>query len=177
MSMNISPSTRILVHDVETDLTSPGAFLSFLQHEQQQQDENNETVLHTQGPCIMMPRVRYGSVESTIEEIHDNVSHSINASAFTTLRFRKYGNPMQKRMHGAGKTLLDVSRISAQVHEKEQSSSTHDQMYKGSLYQTQQESFGRETLSWNVGTIQLSKGCATSRQYQNQRGMCRVFPK
>lgn len=91
----------------------PGNVLSFLQREMSKNE--NETLLHTQDACIMMPRLRYGSVESELENVDRNVPPEFNASSFQTLRYRKYGNPniRKQKVYGAGKTIIDISRVSA----------------------------------------------------------------
>ena len=66
---------------------------------------------YSHSPCIMMPRLRYGSVESTAEQVSRDVPIGFNGTAFQTLRYRKHGPPFQKRLYGPGKTIIDVSRI------------------------------------------------------------------
>lgn len=93
-----------------TDISTPGTFLSFLNDAEIKAP--NETLHDLQKPCIMMPRLRYGSVESTTQEVNRNVPPAFNGTAFQTLRYRKYGNPRARKVYGAGKTIIDVSRIS-----------------------------------------------------------------
>jgi len=59
----------------------------------------------------MMPRLQYGSVESKPLHVARNVPPSLNGSAFQTLRYRKHGPPLAKRLYGAGKTIIDVSQV------------------------------------------------------------------
>jgi hypothetical protein len=65
--------------------------------------------------CITIPRARYGSFESTREEISDRVPSFIDPTKFETLRFRYQAAPrgkLHKRIDGPSKSIIDVSKIS-----------------------------------------------------------------
>lgn len=97
---------------LNTTVQTPGAFLTFIQQELTKQE--NETKLRTRfqkPPCIMIPRLRYGSKESTTQQIFQNIPSNLNASAFVTLRWRKHAPLNNIKVNRVTKAIVDVSQI------------------------------------------------------------------
>jgi len=73
-------------------------------------EESNRYGEDTMGPCVMMPRLRYGSFEgqpgATTSE--NMAPDEINATDFLTLRYRWH---QKKGSYAFGKTMIDVRRI------------------------------------------------------------------
>lgn len=82
-----------------------GSVMTFLEKERLRPDHNLSS------PCIQIPRIRYGAVESDWTEIRRHVPAGFNASQFLTLRWRKHANPENHYQNKISKTLLDLSRI------------------------------------------------------------------
>jgi hypothetical protein len=99
---------------------TPGTFLSFIQRELNKKNKN-ETMLRTrfqQPPCIMIPRLRYGSKESSPEQVAKDVpvvpplnNYTFNASAFVTLNWRKHAPLNSIKINRVTKAIVDVSQI------------------------------------------------------------------
>jgi hypothetical protein len=70
-----------------------------------------ETEMPKRAACIMIPRLRFGSKESTPEQINKRVPAGFNASAFTTLRHRKHAEARLSIINKTGKVIVDVSRL------------------------------------------------------------------
>jgi hypothetical protein len=90
------------VNDTETLLKTLGNVLQTLSAVRS--TELNNT--HFQKNCITVPRVTYGSVESSTEEVQMNVPSFLDGMKFDTLRYRHRGK------HGSGgpvKSILDVT--------------------------------------------------------------------
>lgn len=92
-------------------MDEPGVILNFLKE---------TPVPHSQhpimnSPCIPVPRRQFGVLESSHNETHDqvDVNSSFNASAFQTLRWRKYGESKWLRKFTLRKTMIDLSRVNA----------------------------------------------------------------
>ena len=73
-------------------------------------EESNRYGADTMGPCVIMPRLRYGSFESidTTPTERINTAGGFNPHDFVTLRYRFHGN---KGEYAYGKSMIDVSRI------------------------------------------------------------------
>jgi hypothetical protein len=87
-------------------------FLTFIQHELKKQQ--NDTKLKTrfqQPPCIMIPRLRYGSKESSPQQVSKDVPRPFNGSTFTTLRWRKHAPLYNIKLNRVTKAIVDVSQI------------------------------------------------------------------
>jgi hypothetical protein len=90
------------VNNTETLYTTPGNVLQTLRSVRAT-DPNNT---HFQKNCISVPRVTYGSVESSTQEVQKDIPSFLDGMKFDTLRFRHRGK------HGDGgavKTILDVT--------------------------------------------------------------------
>jgi hypothetical protein len=80
----------------------PGNVLQTLRNVRSTQPNNT----HFQKNCITVPRVTYGSIESSTEEVQKDVPPFLDGLKFDTLRFRHRGK------HGTGgpvKSILDVT--------------------------------------------------------------------
>ena len=64
-------------------------------------------------PCISMARLRFGTKESTNEEIQHLVPPGYDARNFQTLRWRWHGGRGYKRRNKISKAIIDVSRVDA----------------------------------------------------------------
>lgn len=71
-------------------------------------EESNRHGYETMGPCIMMPRLRYGSFEVQPEAATVVTPGEIDPKNFVTLRYRWHG---AKGVYVYGKTMIDVSQI------------------------------------------------------------------
>jgi hypothetical protein len=93
---------QAFVNDTDTLYTTPGNFLQTLRSVRATEPHNSQF----QKNCILVPRVTYGGVESTSQEVQKDVPSFLDGMKFDTLRFRHRGN------HGTGgvaKTILDVT--------------------------------------------------------------------
>ena len=88
------------------DVERPGSIAKFLNA-----DNNTETINSQQPPCLMLPRLTYGSMESKAEQVSKDIPAVFNGSDFVTQRFRKHG-PL-RMVHGLAKTIIDLSRVDA----------------------------------------------------------------
>jgi hypothetical protein len=82
--------------------TTPGSVLQTLRSVRATEPNNT----HFQKNCITVPRVTYGSVESSSQEVQKDVPSFLDGMKFDTLRFRHRGE------HGTGgpvKSILDVT--------------------------------------------------------------------
>jgi len=71
-------------------------------------EESNRHGYETMGPCITMPRLRYGSFEVQPEAATVVTPGEIDPKNFVTLRYRWHG---AKGVYAYGKTMIDVSQI------------------------------------------------------------------
>jgi hypothetical protein len=84
----------------------PASVMTFLH----QESTKNETMLQ-KSPCIMIPRLRYGSKESAPEHVAKDLPKGFNGSAFQTLRFRKHAPLNSLQLNKLPKAIVDVSRV------------------------------------------------------------------
>jgi hypothetical protein len=90
------------VNNTDTLLKQPGSILQTLLNVRSTQPNNT----HFQKNCITVPRVSYGSIESSIDEVQKDVPSFLDGMKFDTLRYRHRGK------HGSGgpvKSILDVT--------------------------------------------------------------------
>jgi hypothetical protein len=90
------------VNNTETLYTTPGNVLQTLRSVRATEPNNK----NFQKNCISVPRVAYGSVESSTQEVQKDIPSFLDGMKFDTLRFRHRGK------HGTGglaKTILDVT--------------------------------------------------------------------
>lgn len=106
LMINKRATDRFNVTDVPP-VEQPGSVMTFLQQEL----AKNETEMPKDTPCIMIPRLRFGSQESELKQVNLDVPHGFNASAFTTLRHRKHAEPVLSKINKSGKVIVDVSRL------------------------------------------------------------------
>jgi hypothetical protein len=62
-------------------------------------------------PCVSMPRLFFGTKESTWQEVQNSVPDGFHASEFLTFRRRYTPNPQDTKTNRAGKAMMDVSRV------------------------------------------------------------------
>lgn len=100
------------------DIETPGLIMKFLN------EAKHDTSINLQpSPCIMMPRLTYGSKESTHQQISSGVPQPFNGSDFVTQRFRKHGPT--DTVQGLAKTIIDLSRVKTKFLSKRQAASPH----------------------------------------------------
>jgi hypothetical protein len=85
-------------------ISEPGSVLKTLQHERENYPNEN----YTASPCIQVPRIRFGSVESNSSEISASIPRDLqrlkwNASHFDTLRWRTHANGIDHTLNKASK--------------------------------------------------------------------------
>jgi hypothetical protein len=84
----------------------PASVITFLQ-----QEMAKKTTILQKSPCIMIPRLRYGSKESAPEDVAKKLPQGFNGSAFQTLRFRKHAPLTSLVYNRITKAIVDVSRV------------------------------------------------------------------
>jgi hypothetical protein len=90
------------VNGTDTLLNEPGNVLQTLRHVRLTQPNNT----HFHKNCITVPRVTYGSIESSTEQVQKDIPSFLDGMKFDTLRYRHRGK------HGRGgpvKSILDVT--------------------------------------------------------------------
>jgi len=91
-------------------MEQPASVMTFLKQER----AKNVTEMPKRTVCIMIPRLRFGSRESSTKHINAQVPAGFNASTFTTLRHRKHAQPKVSNINKTGKVIVDVSRLNPQ---------------------------------------------------------------
>lgn len=91
-------------HQHDVDVERPATMMKFLK-----EATHNKTINLQPSPCIMLPRLSYGGMESTADQISKDIPNGFNGSDFVTQRFRKHG-PL-RMLHGMAKTIIDLSRV------------------------------------------------------------------
>ena len=97
-------------------MTQPGSVLTFLKAELHQPFHNLTS------PCVQIPRIRFGAMESKPNEIRANIpSVSLSSSLsslllfepeqFLTMRWRTHANPHDYGYNRISKVLIDLSRV------------------------------------------------------------------
>ena len=95
-----------------------GSVLELLDNIQQSNDLSLNK-LHLNTACYPLPRLQFGGIESTAEEIDNEFPSSLmtgtplRAQGFDTFRWRHYGSDVVTSRNGTlpGKTIIDLSRI------------------------------------------------------------------
>jgi hypothetical protein len=82
-----------------------GAMIDYIRHEQAAK------MINYQSPCIGVPRLQFGTNESTSKELNDLVPEGFDAEIFDTLRWRKHAPRNDFYKNSLGKVIMDVSRI------------------------------------------------------------------
>jgi len=106
-------------------IDQPGSVMKFLQSELDRPGHNLTS------PCVQIPRIRYGTKESTQSEVTKLVpkrgdvssqegggEYSFNASAFQTLRWRKHAAFDNFRHNKISKTMIDLRRVDGETELK-----------------------------------------------------------
>lgn len=110
-------SLNIYTQRQNIDVEKPASIVNFLN----EASSNNDTIKQQlRSPCVMIPRLIYGSMESTAEQVARDVPKAFNGSDLVTQRFRKYGPP--QKLHGMAKTIIDVSRVNPKYISQRQAS-------------------------------------------------------
>jgi Glycosyltransferase family 92 len=103
---------------IEPSMAEPGSVLKLLQYEQQYYSVFRTMNNLTSSPCVQIPRIRYGTVESNIEMDPDlekgRLPIHFNASHFATLRWKVHANSNNYGMNRISKTMIDLGRIDEQ---------------------------------------------------------------
>ena len=83
----------------------PASVQSVLQAELQKPESN-----WTKSPCIQMPRLRFGSIESGKPPMH-MIPEGFNANSFLTLSWRKHAGPNEYWANRISKAMIDLSQV------------------------------------------------------------------
>ncbi|CAB9498033.1 expressed unknown protein [Seminavis robusta] len=83
----------------------PGSVLNMIQ---QIVNKNATNVAY---PCITMLRVLFGSIETKETDWNVPMPEEYERKSFETFRWRNHGNPLNKKLHGHPKVLVDMSRV------------------------------------------------------------------
>lgn len=99
--------TWVTITDVDEYITfsSEEKHSSFASYLNQYRQSNNVS------PCLMIPRLRYGAKESTIDEVTKNVPQGLNASTLLTMRHRHHAPLDSVKLNRFAKAIVDVSRV------------------------------------------------------------------
>jgi Glycosyl transferase family 2 len=96
---------------VAPPISEPGSVLKLLQHELQYHPGNNITST----PCVQIPRIRFGTVETDPVDLQAGVPadlrQDLNASHLATLRWRKHAAPTNYQQNRISKVIVDLSRV------------------------------------------------------------------
>lgn len=85
-----------MVKSPKHSVKEPGGIIAFI--------KANQTI----PPCIMIPRLRYGSKESIQEQVHEGIPLGWNKSMFQTMRFRHHAPLHNHSMNRFQKAIVDV---------------------------------------------------------------------
>ncbi|KAL7581076.1 hypothetical protein ACA910_005879 [Epithemia clementina (nom. ined.)] len=98
-------------------ITQPGSVLTFLKSELHRPATAPGLVSNLTTPCVQIPRIRFGAMESTQAEVYSNLPSSVVSSSgldplqFQTLRWRKHAHPDDYGYNRISKVLIDLSRV------------------------------------------------------------------
>jgi hypothetical protein len=87
-------------------LNKAGSFLPFLERER----GNNRSQLEL--PCVTIPRIQFGAIESAEEEISKGVNPKLDPKRFDTMRWRYHADRDDFDKNGISKVFIDISRLS-----------------------------------------------------------------
>lgn len=104
---------RILPSHPPPALSTQGAFLPFLERE----IFSNITQLKV--PCISIPRLQFGAMESTEEQRFSGIPLELDAKRFDTIRWHYHADLDDIDKNGLNKVIIDMSRISVEDIEVE----------------------------------------------------------
>jgi hypothetical protein len=82
-----------------------GAMIDYIRKEQAAK------MKYYQSPCIGVPRLQFGTNESSAQERNDQVPDGFEADLFDTMRWRKHAARNDFYKNSLGKVIMDVSRI------------------------------------------------------------------
>jgi hypothetical protein len=116
----ISINYPTLIHMYGTEvadavpITEPGSVLKLLNYHRNMYPDSNLT----SSSCIQIPRLRYGTVETTTTDnnysqplLPTSLQTSLNGSHFATLRWHHHANFENYQQNRISKTIIDVSQI------------------------------------------------------------------
>lgn len=86
-------------------IDQPGSVLNLIQQ------VVNMTADLVNYPCISMPRILFGSVETNKWQLLLDAPDGFNPMKFETIRWRYHSNPRDRTLNGEPKVILDVSAI------------------------------------------------------------------
>jgi hypothetical protein len=86
-------------------LEEPGSVMTFLQTELVRSGNNLTT------PCVQIPRIRFGSQESSSLQVDAQVPAGFNANSFQTFRWRQHANAANYLANRISKTMIDLNRV------------------------------------------------------------------
>jgi hypothetical protein len=82
-----------------------GSMLNYIQQ------EKAAGQIYYQSPCISVPRLHFGAVESTTKEINKGVPAGLNPDRLDTMRWRKHSRRNDFVKNNLAKVIIDVSRV------------------------------------------------------------------
>lgn len=110
-------------------INQPGSVLTFLRSELNRttatasaatattRNAKQQATTNLTTPCIQIPRIRFGAMESTQSQVYANVPSSVSSRVeldpfqFLTLRWRKHAHPDDYGHNRISKVLIDLSRV------------------------------------------------------------------
>lgn len=92
-------------------ISEPGSVLTLLHHE----IENHPRNRITSSPCIQIPRIRFGTVETDRAVVQASLPEGLrpdfNASHMATLRWRNHADASNYKQNKISKVIVDVGRV------------------------------------------------------------------
>lgn len=86
-------------------ISAPGSVMPFLRRELERPGNNLTT------PCVQIPRIRFGAIESNRREVRYRVPLAFDPLRFQTLRWRKHARADNYQYNKISKTMIDLSRV------------------------------------------------------------------
>jgi len=103
------PTVQKMHHGIAPPMQQSGSVLTFLKAELHRPGHNLTS------PCVQIPRIRFGGMESTLEETQKNVPRLFQSKKrgyqFLTLQWRKHAHPDDYGNNRISKVLIDLSRV------------------------------------------------------------------
>ena len=112
-SLKFRSVVRIIPSMPPPALNQQGAFLPFLEREFGKKNHQSNV------PCITIPRLQFGAIESTEDEISKSVPPPLDPRRFDTTRWRFHVDRDDFEKNGLSKVVIDVTRISVEDIEAE----------------------------------------------------------
>jgi hypothetical protein len=105
LQSNFAAKKRIRPSTVTPSPGQAGSMMSYIRREKQAGHVSLKT------PCISVPRLQFGAVDSTFAERSQQVPSGFDPERFDTLRWRKHAYRSDFVKNGLSKCIIDVSQV------------------------------------------------------------------